>query len=119
MNSKEKSLLFERLGMTRGSLRRNRGRRETNLPFSETVLRDNHPLESPGRLKWVNKCPDHHIWSVGAVKETIGTETAPTEKIKRELSTMFSKLKQWRIWAVECQGSMHPWTTSKLNFNRT
>jgi hypothetical protein len=34
--------------------------------------------------------------------------TAPTEKIKREPSTMFSKLKQWRIWATGCQGSTQP-----------
>jgi hypothetical protein len=46
MNSKEKGLSFGRLGMIRGSLRRNRGRRETSFPFSETVFRDNHHLES-------------------------------------------------------------------------
>jgi hypothetical protein len=34
MRNKEKSLPFGRLGMTRRSLRKNRGRRETNLPFS-------------------------------------------------------------------------------------
>jgi hypothetical protein len=88
-------------------------------PFFRKTLRDNHPLGSPGRLKWMNKCPDRHLWSVGAVKETIGTETAPTEKIKREPSTMFSKLKPWKTWAAGCQGSTQPWTTSKQNFNRT
>jgi hypothetical protein len=46
MNSKEKSLSFRRLGMIRGSLRRNKGRRETSLPFLEIVFRDNHHLES-------------------------------------------------------------------------
>jgi hypothetical protein len=97
MNNEEKGLLFGRLGMIRRSSRKSRGRREMSLPFSEIVLRDNHPLESLGRLKWVRKCQDHHLWSVGVVKGTIGTETAPTEKIKREPSTMFSKLKQWRI----------------------
>jgi hypothetical protein len=51
MNSKEKSLPFGRLGMTKRSSRKNRGRRETNLPFSETVLKDSRLLESPGRLK--------------------------------------------------------------------
>jgi hypothetical protein len=71
--------------------------RETSLPFLEIVLRDSHILESPGRLKQVRKCQDRHLWSVGVVKETIGTETAPIEKIKREPSTMFNKLKQWRI----------------------
>jgi hypothetical protein len=105
--------------MIRRSSGKSRGRRETSLPFSEIVLRDTHPLESPGRLKWVRKCQDHHLWSVGAVKGTIGIESTPTEKIKRELSIMFNKIKQWRIWAAECQGSMHPWTTSKKNFNRT
>ena len=119
MSSKEKILPFGRLGMTRRGLRKNRGKRETSLPFLEIVLRDNHPLGSPRRLKWMNKCPDPHLLSVGAVKETIGTDTAPTKKIKREPFTMFSKMKPWRIWAVEFQGSMHPWTTSKLNFNRT
>jgi hypothetical protein len=43
----------------------------------------------------------------------------PTENTKQELSILFSKLKQWRIWAAECQGSAQPWTTSKQNFNRT
>jgi hypothetical protein len=46
MNSKEKSLSFGRFGMIRGSLRSNRGRRETSLPFSETVFKDKHQLES-------------------------------------------------------------------------
>ena len=110
MNSKEKGLPFGRLGMIRRSLRKSRGRRETNLPFSETVLKDNHLSESLGRLKWVSKCPDCHLWSVGAVKGIIGTKTAPIEKIKREPSIMFSKLKQWRIWAAGCQGSTQPYT---------
>jgi hypothetical protein len=35
---------------------------------------------------------------------------------KQEPSIMFNKLKQWRTWAVECQGSMQPWTTSKHEF---
>ena len=82
MNNNKKSLLFGRLGMIRRSSGKSRGRRETSLPFSETVLRDSHVLESPGRLKEVRKFPYHHLWSVGAVKGTIGTETAPTEKIK-------------------------------------
>jgi hypothetical protein len=46
MNSKKKGLSFRRLGMIKGSLRRNRGRRETSLPFSEIVFKDNHHLES-------------------------------------------------------------------------
>ena len=45
-NNREKSLPFRRLEMTRRGLRRNRGRREANLPFTETVFRDNHRLES-------------------------------------------------------------------------
>ena len=108
MNNKEKGLLFGRLGMIRRSSGKSRGRRETSLPFSEIVLRDNHPLGSPRRLKWVNKCPDHHLWSVGDVKGTIGIETTPREKIKREPSTMFGKLKKSRIWVAGCQGSMQP-----------
>jgi hypothetical protein len=51
MNNNEKILLFRRLGMTRRSLRKSRGRRETNLLFSETVLKDNHHLESREGLK--------------------------------------------------------------------
>jgi hypothetical protein len=99
MNRKDKGVSFERLGMTRRGLRRNRGRREISLLFSGTVLGDSHLLESPGKLKGVIKFQDHHLWSVGAVKGTIGTETSPTEKIKQELSILFNKLKQWRIWA--------------------
>jgi hypothetical protein len=113
MNNKEKILPFGRLGMTRRGLRKNRGRRETCFPFSETVLEDSHLLESPGKLKGVSRCQDRHIWSVGVVKGIVGIETAPTEKTKLKLSILFSKLKQWRIWAAECQGSTQPWTTSK------
>jgi hypothetical protein len=105
--------------MTRRGLRKNRGRREASLPFSETVLGDSHLLKSPGKLKGVNRCQGLHPWSVGAVKGIIGTETAPTEKTKKELSILFNKLKQWRIWAAECRGSTQPWTTSKQNFNHT
>jgi hypothetical protein len=102
MNNKEKSLPFGSLGMTRRGLRKNKGRRETCLPFSETVLGDSHLLESPGKLKGVSRCQDRHLWSVGAVKGIIGTETGPIEKTNLELSILFSKLKLWRIWAVEC-----------------
>jgi hypothetical protein len=105
MNNKEKDPSFGRLGMMRGSLRRNKGRRETSLPFSETVFGDSHLLESPGKLKGVSRCQDCHLWSVWAVKGIIGTETSPTEKTKKELSILFSKLKQWRIGAEECRGS--------------
>ena len=93
MNNKEKNLPFGRLGMIRRGLRSNKGRRETNLPLSETVLGDSHLLESPGKLKGVSRCQDRHLWSVGAVKGIIGTETAPIEKIKQELSILFNKLK--------------------------
>jgi hypothetical protein len=105
--------------MTRRGLRKNRGRRETSLPFSETVLGDSHLLKSPGKLKGVNICQGLDPWSVGAVKGIIGTETAPTKKTKQELYIMFSKMKQWRIWAAECQGSTQPSTISKQNFNLT
>jgi hypothetical protein len=80
--------------MTRRGLRRNRGKRETGLPLSETVLGDSHLLESPRKLKGVSRCQDRHLWSVGVVKGIIGTETAPTEKTKQELFILFSKLKQ-------------------------
>jgi hypothetical protein len=78
MNNKEKRLPFRRLGMTRGSSRKSRGKRETSLPFSEIVLRDNHILESPQRLKWVVNFQGKHLWSVGVVKETIGIDISPT-----------------------------------------
>jgi hypothetical protein len=51
MSRNMKNLLSGKLGMTRISLRKSRGRRETNLPFSETVLKDSKVLESPIRLK--------------------------------------------------------------------
>jgi hypothetical protein len=105
--------------MTRRGLRRNRGRRETSVPFLGTILGDSHLLESLGKLKGVRKFQDRHLWSVGDVKGTIGTETAPTENIKRELSILFKKIKQWRIWATKFQGSTQPWTTRNNNFNRT
>jgi hypothetical protein len=93
MNNKEKSLPFGRLGITRRGLRKNRGRREASLPFSEIVLGDSHLLKSPGKLKGVNRCQGLHPWSVGAVKGIIGTKIAPTEKTEQELSILFSKMK--------------------------
>jgi hypothetical protein len=69
--------------MIRRGLRKNKGRREASLPFSETVLGDNHLLKSLGNLKGVNRCQGLHPWSVGVVKGIIGTETAPTEKTKQ------------------------------------
>jgi hypothetical protein len=86
MNNKEKSLPFGRLGMTRGSLRRNRGRRETNLPFSEIILKDIHHLESQEWLKWGNKGRDRRPFSVGVVKGTTNTEIVPIKMAKQELS---------------------------------
>ena len=82
MNSKEKGLLFGRLGMIRRSSRKRRGRKETSLLFSETVLRDNHILESPERLKWVVNCQGRDLCSVGVVKETIGKNISPKKMIK-------------------------------------
>jgi hypothetical protein len=58
MNRKGKSLSFERLGMTRRGLRKNKVRRETSHPFSETVFKDNHHLESREGLKRVHKDRD-------------------------------------------------------------
>jgi hypothetical protein len=82
MISKNKSPLSKKLGKTRRSLRGSIGKMETNHHFSSVVLKDNHLLESPGRLKWVEKCQDSHQWNVGAVKEIIGTNIVPTEMTK-------------------------------------
>jgi hypothetical protein len=46
MINKKEILLYRRLGRTITSSRRNRGRRETSLHFSKTVLKENHILES-------------------------------------------------------------------------
>jgi hypothetical protein len=51
MSKKEKIPLSIRLGRTRRSSRKSRGRRETSLPFSETILKDNHLLESKEWLR--------------------------------------------------------------------
>jgi hypothetical protein len=42
----KESLLSKELGKTIRSLRGNKGRRGTSHQFSETVLKDNHLLES-------------------------------------------------------------------------
>jgi hypothetical protein len=119
MNRKGKSLPLRRLRITRRGLRKNRGRREAILPFSEIVLGDSQLLKSPGKLKGVKKCQGIQPWSVGAIKGIIGIETAPIEKTKQELFILFSKLKQWRIWVAECHGYTQLWTTSKQNFKHT
>jgi hypothetical protein len=51
MNSREKSLPFGRLGMTRRGLRRNRGRREVSLPFSETVPWEQSSFKEPRKVE--------------------------------------------------------------------
>jgi hypothetical protein len=78
MISKKKILLSKKLGKTRGSLRGSRGKMESNHSFSGISLKDSQVLESPGRLKWVDKFQDNHLWNVGAVKEIIGIEITPT-----------------------------------------
>jgi hypothetical protein len=108
MNNKEKILPFGRLGLTKRSLRKSRGRRETNLPFSEIVLKDIHRLESREWKKWENKGRDRRPFSVRAVKRTTSTKIVPIKMENQELSIMFNTMKQWRTWAVECQGSMWP-----------
>jgi hypothetical protein len=50
MSNKEKILFSRKLGKTRRSSRERRGRRETNLHFSETVLKENYILE---RKEWL------------------------------------------------------------------
>jgi hypothetical protein len=55
MNSKGKNLPFRRLGITRRGLRKNRGRREESLPFSETVLGDSRLLKSLEKMEGVNR----------------------------------------------------------------
>ena len=87
--------------MTRGSSQKSKGRRETNLPFLEIVLKDIHRLESREWMKWGNKGQDRRPFSVGVVKRTISTDIVPIKMAKLELSIMFNKLKQWRKWAVE------------------
>jgi hypothetical protein len=82
MSCKERSLLSVRLGKTRRNSGWIKGRRELSHPFSETVLKENHLLESPRRLKWVGRCQDSHLGNVGDIKETIGAEISPTEMTK-------------------------------------
>ena len=82
MSSREKSLPFRRLGTTRGSSRKSRGIRETNLPFLEIVLKENHCLESQEWLKWGNKGQDRCPFSVGVVSETISIDIVPTKMAK-------------------------------------
>ena len=94
--------------MTRRSLRKNRGNRETNLPFSEIVLKDIHRLESQEWMKCGNKGRDKFPFIVGAIKRTTSTEIVSIKMEKKELSIMFNKMKQWRTWAVEYQGSIKP-----------
>jgi hypothetical protein len=49
MINKNESLLSRRFGRTRISLIGNKGRRGTSHHFSETILKENHLLES---TKW-------------------------------------------------------------------
>jgi hypothetical protein len=79
MTRKKKILLFKKLGKTRRSLRGSRGKRETNHHFLGITLKKSPVLESPGRLKWVDKCQGNHLWNVGVVKEIIGTTIPPRE----------------------------------------
>jgi hypothetical protein len=57
-------------------------------------------------MKREHKDRDRGPFSVGAVKETTSTKIVPIKMVKRELYILFSKLKQWGIWAAECRGSM-------------
>jgi hypothetical protein len=53
--------ILQKVWDDRRNLRRNRGKREASLRFSETVLRDRHLLKSLGRLKGVSRCQGLHL----------------------------------------------------------
>jgi hypothetical protein len=82
MINKKKILLSKTIGKEIRILRGSRGERESNHHFSGITLKDSRVLEGPGRLKWVGKCQDNHLWNVGAVKEIIGTDIVPIEMKK-------------------------------------
>jgi hypothetical protein len=68
--------------MTRGSSRKNRGRRETNLSFSRIIPKDSHRLESQEWMTYGNKGQDRRPFSVGDVRGTISTDIVPKKMAK-------------------------------------
>jgi hypothetical protein len=99
--------------MTRRGLRKNRGRRETCHSFSRIALGDSHLLETLGKLKGVRRCQGLHLWSVGAVKGIIGTDTTPTKKTKsRTVHTV------QQAETVEDMGSRMPRIYAALDNNQ-
>jgi hypothetical protein len=82
MINKKESLLSKRLARTIRSSRRNEGRREISLHFSDTFLKDNHILESIEWLRLVGKGQGRHPFNVGVVKETTSIEIVLTKMRK-------------------------------------
>jgi hypothetical protein len=98
MIRKKQGQLSKKLGKTKRGARWNRGRRELRHHSSEIILRDNQLLESPERLKQGVKGQGNHLFNGGVVKRIICSEIVLTKVKKRELFTMYNRLKQWRTW---------------------
>jgi hypothetical protein len=70
---------------------------------------------SPKCQKLWGKDQDNNPLNVGDVREITCTDIDLIEE-KGGLCTTFKRLIQLKISEEACQGSMHPWTTSKLEF---
>jgi hypothetical protein len=84
-----------------------------NSPWGQSSFKEPRKVEGSEHMP---RPPPMECWHC---KGNHRYKDCPIEKTKQELSILFNKLKQWRIWAAECRGSTQPWTISKRNFNRT
>jgi hypothetical protein len=93
MISRKQGQLSKKLGKTKGNSMWIRGRRDLSPHSSEIIHRDNKLLESPKRLKQGVKGQGSNLFDVGVVKEITCSKIVLTEVKKKELFTMYIKLK--------------------------
>jgi hypothetical protein len=64
-------------------------------------------------MNWMNKCPEYHLWSVGDVKETIGTETSPT-KFQSHMIEVEGMIKNRPFSILIDSGASHSYVDPRL-----
>jgi hypothetical protein len=106
MNNKEKSLPFRKAWDDQRKFKKEQRQKGNKPPFFRNSPQGQPSFRETRKAEVGEQMPRPPPMECWGCKGNHRYRDFPIEKLKQELSTMFSKLKQWRIWAVGCQGSM-------------
>jgi hypothetical protein len=84
-----------------------------NSPQGQPSLREPRKVEVSGQM---SRLLPMECWGC---KENHRYRDCPHRNDKVRVLHNVQQAETGRTWAVECQGSMHPWTTSKLSISHT